>query len=66
MPIYAFRCDRCGTAFEELVPSMETAAEVACPACSSRQVRKQISLIASRGGGRSPAAPAQPACGPGT
>jgi putative FmdB family regulatory protein len=62
MPIYEFTCENCGEGFEELVRSSESVSEVACPACRSRRVRKQISLIAARTGVRSTAAPATAAC----
>ncbi|OGO12479.1 MAG: hypothetical protein A2Y93_02285 [Chloroflexi bacterium RBG_13_68_17] len=62
MPIYEFRCDRCGTAFEELVRSSDAVSELTCPACRSPQVRKRISLVAARGSRRTSTASMPPAC----
>lgn len=47
MPIYEFECEKCGTRFEELVPS--EAAEVACPSCGSRRARRLMSEVAPPG-----------------
>lgn len=43
MPIYEYRCDACGTAFEELVFG-ET--KVACPRCRTPKVTRQLSVPA--------------------
>ncbi|MBM4185704.1 MAG: zinc ribbon domain-containing protein [Gemmatimonadetes bacterium] len=43
MPIFEYRCDRCGTAFEELVFS---STKVACPKCRAASVTKQLSVPA--------------------
>jgi len=43
MPIYEYRCDSCGTAFEELVFS-DT--RVTCPRCHVAKVTKQLSVPA--------------------
>lgn len=53
MPIFEFICQECGTPFEELLRSADVIAEVRCPECGSKQVKKQISTFASRvaGGG---------------
>ena len=48
MPIFEFVCSQCGKPFEELVRSSAAVSEVACPACGSQQVKKQISVFASR------------------
>ncbi len=46
MPIYEYECTRCNEAFEKLVPSARTPSP-ACPACGSRQVRKQLSSFSA-------------------
>jgi putative FmdB family regulatory protein len=53
MPIYEFLCEECGSPFEELVTSSAAAGSVECPECGSKQVRKQISLFGTSGGGKS-------------
>lgn len=50
MPIYAFKCDKCGHEFEELVSRMSATAP--CPKCSSAKVSKMLTAPADyRGGG---------------
>ncbi len=63
MPLYEFECAECDSAFEELVRSSAAVAEVKCPECGSRQVRRKVSTFASRGSGSS-AAPST-SCAPG-
>ncbi len=48
MPIFEFVCTTCGQPFEELVRSSGAAADVTCPACGSAQVKKKISIFASK------------------
>jgi putative FmdB family regulatory protein len=55
MPIFEFVCADCGQPFEELVRSANAVDEVTCPNCHSEQVRKQISVFASRVAGNSSA-----------
>jgi putative FmdB family regulatory protein len=45
MPIYEFRCEECGTAFEELVKSGGSA--TACPGCGSERVKRVFSAQAA-------------------
>jgi len=49
MPIYEYRCSECGEEFEKLVASARSAAEISCPKCGSANVKKMLSLFASRG-----------------
>ena len=53
MPIFEFVCQDCGKPFDELGRSASAVSEVACPACHSAHVKKQISTFASKvaGGG---------------
>jgi len=48
MPIFEFACGGCGHEFEELLMSRE--AEVACPACASKEVNKKMSVCAAKCG----------------
>lgn len=68
MPLFEFVCAACQTPFEELVRSSEAVKEVVCPACGSRQVRRQLSTIAAKrpsgSGGYANSASAA-ACAPG-
>ncbi|MBD3422045.1 MAG: zinc ribbon domain-containing protein [Chitinivibrionales bacterium] len=44
MPIYEYRCKECDTQFEELVTSQQQK-KPACPACSSQETVKVLSVI---------------------
>jgi len=48
MPIFEFVCSQCGNPFEELVRSSSSVDEVVCPVCHSTEVRKKVSLFASK------------------
>lgn len=48
MPIFEFVCDECNRHFEELVSSSSAIGEVICPACQSKQVKKRVSMFATR------------------
>ncbi|MDR3037976.1 MAG: zinc ribbon domain-containing protein [Candidatus Adiutrix sp.] len=41
MPIYEFRCEKCGRDFEELVRGANP--KVVCPGCGGRKCRKLMS-----------------------
>ena len=47
MPIYEYNCRDCHTGFEQLVLSPREA--VACPACESKKVERQLSVFSSPG-----------------
>jgi putative FmdB family regulatory protein len=51
MPLFEFACDDCGQPFEELLLGSSAISDVTCPACNSKQVKKQISTFASRSAG---------------
>jgi putative FmdB family regulatory protein len=48
MPIFEFKCGKCGKEFEELVLSRDE--KIACPKCSSKKVGKRMSTFRKRGG----------------
>jgi putative FmdB family regulatory protein len=50
VPIFEYRCGRCGAEFEKLVGS--SAAAVTCPACASKKVAKRFSTFGSRSSGK--------------
>jgi putative FmdB family regulatory protein len=54
MPIYEYRCDKCGAQFEELTSSAD-AAQVRCRRCASGRVTRLLSTFAV--GGSEAAAP---------
>lgn len=43
MPIYEFKCDKCGHKFQKLCPMDETGENLACPECDQKYPRKLIS-----------------------
>ena len=51
MPVYEYVCRACGRAFERYVQRWSDA--VACPACASERVEKQLSTFAMAGGASS-------------
>jgi len=67
MPIYEFDCRNCGESFDKLVRSASRVTEVTCPACSSDQVKKKLSLFSSKvsGGTRSSVSNTSASCAPG-
>ena len=52
MPIYEYRCDKCGRRFEELV--LTASDEVECPHCGCGKVERLISPFSSSKGGCAP------------
>jgi putative FmdB family regulatory protein len=53
MPMYEYRCQVCNSEFEQLVRSMATCADVRCPNCGSKDVKKAWSVFGmGTGGGR--------------
>jgi len=50
MPIYEFKCKKCGSEFEELV--FGSAEGVACPKCESTEVERLMSAFAFKSGGK--------------
>lgn len=59
MPVYEYRCARCGGEFERYVVKPGTA--VACPVCGSGEVRRKLSVFAMKSDG--PVASALPSGG---
>ena len=47
MPLFEFVCSDCGKSFEELV-RFSGSAEVTCPQCQSKAVKKKVSTFASK------------------
>lgn len=46
MPIYEYKCKACGNDFEKLV-SLSSKDKICCPKCTSEQIAKKISAVAS-------------------
>jgi len=45
MPIIEFGCNKCDNKFEELILRDRDRADVACPKCASRDVRRLFSVF---------------------
>ncbi|HFQ81084.1 MAG TPA: zinc ribbon domain-containing protein [Desulfobacterales bacterium] len=43
MPIYEYKCRKCGAVFEQIIISKHDASEISCRKCGSNLVRKTIS-----------------------
>jgi len=50
MPIYEYKCRKCGDKFEKLVRSSASEQQIKCPNCDSDQVERQISVCGFLGG----------------
>jgi len=46
MPLFEYRCEKCGRRFSLLVGVTAEKSELRCPRCGSRKARKLISRIA--------------------
>ena len=53
MPIYEFRCKKCGETFEALRRVGDTGRDLACPSCGTRAPEKIFSVFAAGAGGGS-------------
>lgn len=49
MPIYEYRCQKCGHVFDKFVRGTSSVSEVECPECHSRDCRKNISVFGTLG-----------------
>ena len=54
MPLYEYRCEKCGTSFEMLRRIQDADRDVECPQCKSEQVERLLSAFAAGGCGTSP------------
>ncbi len=50
MPIYEFRCNQCGTQFEQLC-RLDWQGTVVCPSCGGRDLAKGLSAFCAPGSG---------------
>ncbi|MDD3654154.1 MAG: zinc ribbon domain-containing protein [Desulfotomaculaceae bacterium] len=50
MPIYEFRCVRCGNRFEKLCQQGDSGENIKCPDCSTTSTRRIMSSFCNPGG----------------
>lgn len=50
MPIYEYRCQKCGETYEQLRRLADADRDLECPECKSREVLRLISSFAAGGG----------------
>lgn len=53
MPIYEFKCRKCGNTFDVLFRSRDEKVAVACPECKSTRTRRLMSAFAGKIGNTS-------------
>jgi putative FmdB family regulatory protein len=46
MPLYEYRCNKCGKGFEKLTSFRDAAKEQTCPICGSTNVERLVSSFA--------------------
>jgi putative FmdB family regulatory protein len=49
MPVYEYRCQECGKAFEQLRRMSDTDRDLRCPFCGAPQVERVLSSFATGG-----------------
>ncbi len=49
MPIYEYRCEKCGRQFERIRRAQDADAEIECPFCESEDVERVLSSFATTG-----------------
>ena len=67
MPIYTYKCKKCGEVFEFLHKSLSANEKVVCEKCGAKDVEKMLSSFSVGSGGSSSlgSAPSCPTCCPG-
>lgn len=65
MPIYEFKCNKCGKHFEKIVFKPLNEVEVFCPNCESKEIEKQISVPGSVGASEKSTSSSAPSCSAG-
>lgn len=48
MPIYEFKCKKCGNIFETLFYSMQEKRRISCPACESKETERVLSSFGGK------------------
>ena len=53
MPVYDYKCRKCGAIFEKFLRSISAAASIKCEKCGSAKVEKMVTCCAISSGGKS-------------
>ncbi len=53
MPVYEYRCEKCGRTFEQFRRMSEADKDIKCPYCESGEVKRELSSFATGGCGSS-------------
>lgn len=53
MPIFEYRCLKCGHCFEQLTFANDKPSDLACPSCGDAKVEKLMSCANALGGAKS-------------
>ncbi len=51
MPLYEYRCKKCGAIFDKLRPVSQPDKDIRCPRCQSEETERQLSTFAAAGCG---------------
>ncbi len=62
MPLYEYRCRKCGHVFEQFVRTLFSQPRPVCPRCGSEQADKVVSMVGSTRSGEAGASAAN--CAP--
>jgi putative FmdB family regulatory protein len=60
MPLYEYRCGKCGHRFEELETIADRDRPRDCPRCGNKGVEREVSVFAAKVSGST----TSPSCGP--
>ncbi len=55
MPLYEYRCEKCGERFEKLRRMADADNDVVCPRCDAEEVERLLSSFATAGSCAAPA-----------
>jgi putative FmdB family regulatory protein len=45
MPLYEYRCQKCGQIFEQMRPMSQADCPTKCPACRSEDVQRKVAVM---------------------